>query len=116
MQTIPAFDLHVVQRDKNILDYGQRGARDVLKIQTAYEPTLNFPPPGDWSDADCTRAVSFIGTPYDDRAATLARLWREDDFQVRINGSTRQWRRALDPAAYAALFQQGELYRDAYRE
>jgi spore maturation protein CgeB len=116
MQTIPCFDLHVVQRDKNILDYRQRGARDVLKIQTAYEPTLNFPPPAHWSDADCTRDVSFIGTPYDDRAATLARLWREDGFQVRINGSPRPWRRALDPAAYAALFQQGELYRDAYRE
>jgi spore maturation protein CgeB len=116
MQTIPFYDLHVTQRDKNILDYRQRGARDGIKIQTAYEPTLNFPPPAQWSDADCTRDVSFIGTPYDDRAAILTRLAREAGLDVRINGNPRQWRRALDPAAYAALFQQGELYRDAYRE
>ena len=35
MRDIPYFDLHVVQRDKNIADYRERGARDVIKIQTA---------------------------------------------------------------------------------
>ena len=45
MKNIPHYDLHVVQRDKNILDYTAHGARDVIKIQTAYEPTLHFPPP-----------------------------------------------------------------------
>jgi hypothetical protein len=63
MKDIPHYDLHVVQRDKNILDYTQRGARDVIKIQTAYEPTLQFPPSEDWSDANRDREVSFIGTP-----------------------------------------------------
>jgi spore maturation protein CgeB len=75
MQDIPHFDLHVVQRDKNIADYMERGARDVLKIQTAYEPTIHFPPPAGWSDADRDRGVSFIGTSYDDRPAFLTRLW-----------------------------------------
>ena len=74
MKDIPHYDLHVVQRDKNIADYRSRGARDVIKIQTAYEPTLHFPPPGGWSDKDRNRDVSFIGTPYDDRAQTLVRL------------------------------------------
>ncbi len=63
MKSIPHYDLHVVQRDKNILDYRQRGARDVIKIQTAYEPTIHFPPPPTWSDADRNRDVSFVGTP-----------------------------------------------------
>ncbi|XWK49197.1 hypothetical protein RBB78_18010 [Tunturiibacter empetritectus] len=63
MKDIPHYDLHVVQRDQNILDYKSRGARDVIKIQTAYEPTLQFPPPEGWSDADRNREVSFIGTP-----------------------------------------------------
>ncbi len=107
MQCIPCFDLHVTQRDQNLADYRQRGARDVLKIQTAYEPTLHFPPPAHWSDADRTRAISFIGTPYDDRAAILTRLAREAGLDVRISGNPRQWRRALDPAAFTALFQQG---------
>jgi hypothetical protein len=116
MKDIPFYDLHVVQRDKNIADYKTRGARDVIKIQTAYEPTLNFPPPPGWSDADCDREVSFIGTPYDDRAETLTRLSRGAGFAVSVSGSPRAWRRALDAPAFAAIFRCGELYRDAYRE
>ena len=58
MQCIPHFDLHVTQRDRNVLDYKARGARDVVKIQTAYEPTIHFPPPDGWSDADRNRDVS----------------------------------------------------------
>jgi spore maturation protein CgeB len=116
MKDIPHYDLHVVQRDKNILDYKSRGARDVIKIQTAYEPTLQFPPPAGWSDADRNREVSFIGTPYDDRAQTLTRLWRECGFPVVISGNPRQWSRAMEATAYKALFNGGELFRDEYRE
>jgi spore maturation protein CgeB len=116
MKDIPHYDLHVVQRDKNILDYRERGARDVIKIQTAYEPTLQFPPPDNWSDADCNREVSFIGTPYDDRAQTLTRLWRECGLPVVISGSPRQWGRAMEPDAFKAIFCCGELFRDEYRE
>jgi spore maturation protein CgeB len=116
MKDIPHYDLHVVQRDKNILDYKSRGARDVIKIQTAYEPTLQFPPSEDWSDADRDREVSFIGTSYDDRAETLTRLWRECGFPVVISGNPRQWGRAMEPGAYKTLFKGGELFRDEYRE
>ena len=113
---IPIYDLHVVQRQKNIADYKNAGARDVLKIQTAYEPTLNFPAPVGWSDADCTRDVSFIGTPYDDRAGTLQRLWRNDGIAVSVSGAPRFWARALEADAFAATFKGGELFRGEYRE
>jgi hypothetical protein len=116
MKNIPHYDLHVVQRDKNILDYTVRGARNVIKIQTAYEPTLQYPPPSGWSDKDRNREVSFIGTPYDDRAQTLTRLSRECGFDVAISGNSRQWGRALDPAAFKHLYREGELYRQQYRE
>ena len=116
MKDIPFYDLHVVQREKNIADYKIRGARDVVKIQTAYEPTLNFPPPAGWSDADCDRDVSFIGTPYDDRAAILTRLWREAGFSVAVSGATAFWARALDEEAFATIFRSGELFRHDYRE
>jgi spore maturation protein CgeB len=115
MKTIPHYDLHVTQRDKNILDYTARGARDVIKIQTAYEPTLHFPPPDGWSDADRIREVSFVGTPYDDRADTLSRLWRECGFSIAVSGSARAWGRALKPDANNAIFRDGELYNDDYR-
>ena len=115
MKNIPHYDLHVVQRDKNILDYTSRGARDVIKIQTAYEPTLHFPPPANWSDADRDRQVSFVGTPYDDRAQTLGRLWRDCSFSVAVSGSAKLWGRAMQPDVFAATFRDGELYRDDYR-
>lgn len=113
---VPFYDLHVVQRDKNIADYKARGARDVIKIQTAYEPTLNFPPPAGWADRDCDRELSFIGTPYDNRAATLTRLSKDEGFAVMVSGNPRAWGKALDAETFAAIFRHGELYRDAYRE
>jgi hypothetical protein len=116
MKDIPHYDLHVVQRDKNIADYRARGARDVIKIQTAYEPTIHFPQPAGWSDKDRDRDVSFIGTPYDDRASFLTRLWKEFGFSVVVNGGL-VWKPALGTEATEAIYRgNGELYRDEYRE
>jgi len=115
MRDIPYFDLHVVQRDKNIADYRERGARDVIKIQTAYEPTVHFPPPEGWSDKDRDRGVSFIGTSYDDRPEFLTRLWKEFGFPVVISGDS-QWKKRLTPEAAAALYTNSELYLKEYRE
>ena len=114
MKGIPHYDLHVVQRDKNILDYRSRGARDVIKIQTAYEPSVHFSPPPHWSDSNRDRDVSFIGTPYDDRAEMLTRL--SGEFGVTISGNQRAWRRALSPEAFARIYREGELYQQQYRE
>jgi hypothetical protein len=111
---IPNYDLHVVQRDKNIADYKEHGARDVIKIQTAYEPTIHFPPPDGWSDKDRDREISFVGTPYDDRADVLTRLSQE--FGVSISGNQRAWQRALSEDAFARLYREGELYQQLYRE
>jgi spore maturation protein CgeB len=115
MDCIPHFDLHATQRDSNVLDYRAQGARDVVKIQTAYEPTVHFPSPERWSDADRTRDVSFIGTPYDQRAEFLARLWREAGVPVVISGDST-WKRKLEPETLAALYTGGELYQQGYRE
>ncbi|WP_158823462.1 glycosyltransferase [Granulicella sp. S156] len=116
MKDIPHFDLHVVQRDKNIADYKASGARDVIKIQTAYEPTLHFPPPIGWSDNDRDRGVSFIGTPYDDRAQFLTRLWKEFGLPIVVSGGL-VWKKALGAEATDALYRgHGELFRGAYRE
>ena len=115
MKDIPHYDLHVVQRDANIADYKVRGARGVIKIQTAYEPTIHFPPHAAWSDADRDREVSFVGTPYDDRAETLTWLAKQG-FGVAISGNRRSWQRALPAESFEALYREGELYLQQYRE
>lgn len=114
-QDIPFFDLHVTQRDVSIPHYTERGAKNVMKVQTAYEQTIHFPPPAPLSDAERNREVSFIGTPYDDRADTLAKL-SDAGLPVIISGNPRQWGRALSPEAYAKMFRIGELYEKEYRE
>lgn len=112
---VPWFDLHVTQRDVSMEHYRQRGARDVMKVQTAYEPTVHFPSPVAITDAERTREVSFIGTPYDDRADVLAAI-AEAGVPLTISGSPRQWGRALKPEMFAKIFRQGELWEDEYRE
>jgi spore maturation protein CgeB len=59
--------------------------------------------------------VSFIGTPYDNRAEFLTRLWRAG-VPVEISGSRAHWQAALAPDAFDATFRVGELIGDAYHE
>ena len=116
MKDIPHYDLHVVQRDANIIDYKKRGARDVIKIQTAYEPTIHYAPPPGWSDKDRDRDISFIGTPYDRRGEFLTRLWKEFGVPVTVSGGL-VWKEQLSAEAVSAMYRgNGELFRDAYRE
>ncbi|MDE1156423.1 MAG: glycosyltransferase [Acidobacteriaceae bacterium] len=115
MKDIPHYDLHATQRDQNVLDYKARGARDVVKIQTAFEPTVHFAPALTLTDAQRGRGVSFVGTPYDQRASFLTRLWRERGVPVVISGDST-WTRKLDPDARQALYTGGELYQQGYRE
>ncbi len=115
MRNLRNFDLHITQREVSVRDLRQRGARDVLKLQTAYEPSLQFPPPEGWSDHDRDRQVSFIGTPYDQRAAFLTRLVHEAGVALSLNGGP-MWPEALQAVGGADLPLGPELYRTAYRE
>lgn len=114
-KALPYFDLHAVPRATSVQDYEKRGARNVVQVRFSYEPTVHFPPPAGWSDADRTREVSFIGTPYDDRAEFLAGLWK-GGVPLTISGSEPHWRAALPADAFTATFRGGELKVAAYRE
>ena len=112
---VPLFDLHITQRDVSVRDLKARGARAVMKVQTAYEQTIHFAPPEPLAETSRDRGVSFIGTPYDDRAQVLTRLGAAG-VPVAISGNTRAWQRALSAEAFAALYREGELYEQQYRE
>ena len=115
VRDIPYFDLHVTQREVSLGDYLERGAPHVMKVQTAYEPTVHFPPPVPVADQERVRDVSFIGSPYDDRAEVLARV-SDAGLPIVVSGNERAWRRALDADHFARMFRGGELYERAYRE
>ncbi|HZD75411.1 MAG TPA: glycosyltransferase, partial [Acidobacteriaceae bacterium] len=114
-RTVPGFDLTGVQRDVNLEEYRKAGAREVVRIQTSFEPTVHFAAPELLDDAGRNRSVSFIGTPYDDRGDFLTRLWRAG-VPVDVSGSRPHWQAALPGDAFAAIFRVGELKGDAYRE
>ncbi len=112
---VPLFDLHITQREVSVRDLEARGARAVMKVQTAYEQTIHFAPPEPVVEMSRDRGVSFIGTPYDDRAELLTKLGAAG-VPVVISGNTRAWRRALSAEAFGALYREGELYEQQYRE
>ncbi len=114
-QALPAYDLTAVPRDSSVGEFRSRGAQQVVRIRFSYEPTVHFAPAQSWSDRERDRGVSFIGTPYDDRAAVLAELWR-GGAPVVISGSRPHWQAALPADAFAATFRGGELKGSAYRE
>ncbi len=114
-KTQPYFDLHAVPRTSSVADFEQRGARSVMQIRFTYEPSVHFPPGPGWSDKDRTREVSFIGTPYDDRADFLAQLSYQK-IPLVISGSQPHWRAALPANTFDITFRDGELKAAAYRE
>ncbi len=115
LRCIPEFDLHVTQRASSVEEYRRRGARDAMTVLLGYEPTMHFPPPPEWGDAQRDREVSFIGMPYDDRARTLTAV-SAAGLPVTISGSARAWKRRLGAAAFARMFREGELWGEEYRE
>jgi len=102
---IPLYDLHFVPREINIADYRRAGARQVIRLPLAYEPTVHFPPPADWGEDRRTIDVSFTGSPYDDRAEFLTRLLTE-----------HRWQRVLPPKIAAQLYRGPSLQDGAYRQ
>jgi len=113
---ISLYDLHVTQRDSNLKSYREHGARDVLKVQTAFEPTLHFASKVPYEDSQRDRGVSFIGTPYDDRAEVLTKLSRKEQLPITVSGNPNQWKRVLDAGTFSDLYREGELYQAEYRE
>ena len=113
-KTIPAFDLHVVPRKVSVADFTAAGARQVMRINFAYDSRHQFPPPARWGDRDRSIDVSFTGTPHDDRAARLLTLWRRHGIAVDIRGDL--WQTIPESTELAPLIKGLGVRGDAYRE
>ncbi len=111
---IGEYDLHILQRDVTLDAYLRFGARAVYKMQTAFDPAYHFPAPPGWNDKDRDREVSFIGSPYDNRARFLTQLKREYGIPVTISGYP-QWAAALDRDV-ADMYTGTALFDAKYRE
>lgn len=107
------FDLHCLLRTADIPRYAQWGL-PYIKILFSYEPSMHFPPPRPWSDADRDRDVSYIGSPYEDRPEFLRRLAEDQQIPLAIAGP--RWQKFLSPGQFDRFVVHGYLSDSQYRE
>lgn len=109
------FDLHCVPRTADVTRYRSWGL-NFVKVLLSYEPSVHFPPPASWSDADRPRQVSFIGTPYEERPAFLTSLAEKHSLPIVISGLTSTWKKSLRSDIFGQYFACGALLGNDYRE
>jgi len=109
------FDLHCVPRSADAIRYREWGL-NCIKVLFSFEPTVHFPPPAAWSDSRRTRDVSYIGSPYEQRAQFLQQLAKDYQIPVTVSGAIRAWKKAASQAFFVRNFSDGELMGDRYRE
>lgn len=109
------FDLHCLVREADVARYRAWGL-NYVKTMFSFEPAAQFPPPDSWSDADRSREISYIGSPYEERAPFLTSLGEEHKLPVVISGSAWMWKEALSPEIFSRYFLGDALRDSAYRE
>lgn len=78
-------DLHCLLRYTDVRRYRDWGL-NYIKLLLSYEPLEHFPPPAGWSDKDRTREVSYLGSPFEDRARFLRTLIETHKIPLVISG------------------------------
>lgn len=106
-------DLHCVPRNADVARFSAWGV-NYVKVLFSYEPSLHFPPPAQWSDADRDREISYIGYPYEERPRFLMSLAQEHCLPISISGNA--WEKVLSPEQAARHLTSAFLVADAYRE
>ena len=107
------FDLHCLFRTVDVPRYTE-WKLPFIKIQLSYDPAVHFPAPTGWSDANRTREVSFIGSPYDQRPQFLRTLAETYSLPVVISGD--RWNRAYPLEILKRYVVSGSLKEAGYRE
>lgn len=113
-RTIALFDVNIVPRHSSIAEYRAAGAGTMALFAVPFDPFINYPA-RPWPPARPV-AVSYVGSPYEDRPAFLSSL-ADRGIGLRIGGE--RWHRhpglrrpgiTLTPAVY------GDAYRRALWE
>ncbi|MGA7887249.1 MAG: glycosyltransferase, partial [Acidobacteriaceae bacterium] len=107
------FDLHCVPRNRDVVRYRDWGL-PFVKVLFSFEPSVHYPPPESWSDADRNREISYIGYPYEERPGFLMSLAEDHHLPVSLSGSG--WQKVLSPEQFTRYVTSGFLRDDAYRE
>jgi spore maturation protein CgeB len=107
------FDLHCLFRASDVERY-EAWKLPWIKLQFSYDPSIHVLPPAPWSDADRTRGVSFIGSPYEERPAFLRSLAEEFNLPLSIAGP--RWEGVYPDAFARKHLTSGPLMDEEYAE
>lgn len=112
---LPHYWAHVVTRDVTRREFIARGARRVIHVPFAFEPSIHFPAPPALPAAPQEFDVIFVGSPYDQRANWIMRLARESP-GLRIGLFGPGWRKHAAALRTAGLECRPPVWNHAYRE
>ena len=107
------FDMHCLFRNSDVARYTAWNL-PFVKLIPSYEPSLHFPPPAGWSDANRDRHVSFIGSPYEERPAFLRSLAEQHQLPLAIAGP--RWEGIYSPAFANEHLTGGMLMDEEYTD
>jgi hypothetical protein len=107
------FDLHCLFREADVPRYTQWGLPWIRTI-FSFEPSVHFPPPSGWSDAQRPRKVSYVGSPFEQRPDFLQRLADNAGIPLVIAGP--RWEKFLKPDIFRRFVTDGYLSDAQYRE
>jgi hypothetical protein len=106
------FDLHCLFRNADVKRYTAAGL-PFIKTMFSFEPSMQYPPPDEWSDAQRTREVSYIGSPHEERPDFLRALGQYHHIPLLIAGP--RWEKYFPPELRALYVSDGFLGDAEYR-
>jgi spore maturation protein CgeB len=112
---LPYFWAHVVAREITRRDFVERGAERAVCVPFAFEPSLHFPPTSIGLSPPKDFDLSFVGSPYDDRAKWIIKLASELP-AVRFGLFGPGWERHASKLRTAGISCQPAVWNDQYRE
>jgi spore maturation protein CgeB len=107
------FDLHCLFRAADVRRYSLWGL-PWIKTIFSFEPSIQFPPPPNWSETERNRGVSYIGSPHEERPAFLQQLAEKERLPVVISGP--RWKGSLPPELVTRYVTDGFLPDAEYRK
>ncbi|MFT4112989.1 CgeB family protein [Silvibacterium sp.] len=113
MRVFRLFDLNCAFRSTDIPIFEKFGLSWV-RTMVSFEPTIHFPPPAGWSEADRTRELSYVGSPHEDRPEFLRQLGDTYKLPLMIGGP--RWEKFYPPELLERYVKDAYLGDEAYRQ
>jgi spore maturation protein CgeB len=112
---LPHYWGHVVTREITRREFCDRGAKRVVSVPFAFEPSLHFPPGAVGLSPPRSLDLSFVGSPYDNRAEWIMKLATDlPDLRFGLFGPG--WERHAARLKKAGISCNPSIWNDQYRE